>query len=346
MVFINIINGTDINLSVLFFGASVLRKFMSIVIASEKALISQWLDIFKKYAAEFDINPNDIEFWPDVKDKQKVEYLIVWKPPYDISRQMPNAKAIFNLGAGVDHLLLDDSLPADVPIVRVVDENLTKRMGEYVCLHSLHHLREMPVLKKAQANNEWREIYNPTAHEVTVGVMGLGEIGAYCAILLTKLGFNVIGWSNSPKNLENVKYYSGTAELDTFLAQTEILVNILPHTAKTDKLVTYKLLSKLNKNGALQGATYITAGRGKTHHQADLIRALQDGNLKSASLDVFETEPLNADSPLWGLDNVVITPHNASLTDHITVSKQILGQIRNHKNNGVLINVVDLKRGY
>lgn len=270
----------------------------------------------------------------------------MWKPPHNICAQLPNVKAIFNLGAGVDHLLLDDSLPKNIPIVRVVDDNLTRRMGEYVLLQVLYHLREMPKLRVAQAAHKWLDQYDPDAANVSVGIMGLGEIGGHCAKLLQQMGFKTLGWSNSVKNIEGVKSYAGPDQLDEFLAKTEILINILPHTDATDKLVNYQLLQKLKSNGALQGASYIAAGRGKTHVEVDIIRALNDGCLKSASMDVFEQEPLAADSPLWDLPNLVITPHNAATSDRQTVSAQILVQIANHRKGGALQNRVDLTKGY
>lgn len=281
-----------------------------------------------------------------MQNLSNVEYLAVWKPPYDICAQLPNVKVIFNLGAGVDHLLLDDSLPQNVPIVRVVDDNLTRRMGEYVLLQVLHHLREMPKLRVAQAEHQWLDQYDPNAADVSVGIMGLGEIGGHCAALLQQMGFKTLGWSNSVKNINGVKSYAGVDQLDEFLAESEILINILPHTDATNKLVDYPLLKKLKSDGALRGATYIAAGRGKTHIEADIVQALQDGCLKSASMDVFEQEPLAAESQLWDLPNLVITPHNAATSDRQTVSEQILTQIANHRNGKPLQNVVNLTKGY
>lgn len=272
--------------------------------------------------------------------------MAVWKPPYDICAKLPNLKVIFNLGAGVDHLLLDDSLPKDIPIVRVVDNNLTRRMGEYVLMQCLYHLREMPKLRVAQSQHIWLNQYDPNAADVTVGIMGLGEIGGHCAQLLHQMGFRVVGWSRSAKTIDGVKTYFGADQLAEFLAETEILINILPHTNATDKMVDYEFLGKLNHNGALKGASYIAAGRGKTHVEADLMKALKDGRLKSASMDVFEQEPLPVDSHLWDLQNLVITPHNAATSDRQTVSQQILAQIASHKKGGELKHIVDLKRGY
>lgn len=230
--------------------------------------------------------------------------------------------------------------------MRVVDDNLTRRMGEYILLQCLIHLRDMPKLRVAQQQHNWLNQYDPDAAEVAVGIMGLGEIGHHCAKLIQQMGFKTLGWSNSPKNIGGVKTYAGADQLDEFLNQTEILVNILPHTAATDKLVSYEFLAKLNHDGALKGATYIAAGRGKTHVEADLIRALNDGSLKAASMDVFEQEPLSPDSPLWDLDNLILTPHNAATSDRQTVSQQILAQIATHQRGGKLKNVVDLSKGY
>lgn len=250
------------------------------------------------------------------------------------------------MGAGVDHLLLDDSLPNGIPIIRVVDENLTRRMGEYVLMQALYHLREMPKLRAAQAEHVWLNQYDPNAADVSVGVMGLGEIGAHCAKLLHMMGFKTLGWSNSAKNIDGVNSYHGVDQLDEFLGKTEILVNILPHTDATDKLVDYKFLRKLKNDGGLKGAVYIAAGRGKTHVEADLLHALRDGCLKAASMDVFEQEPLAETSELWDLNNLVITPHNAATSDRTTVSRQILAQIVAHQQGGELMHVVDLAKGY
>ncbi len=319
---------------------------MSILIASLKESNVSWFNAFTHLAPQAGIEATEIAYWPEVKDLAAVEYLAVWKPPYDICAQLPNVKAIFNLGAGVDHLLLDDSLPKNVPIVRVVDENLTRRMGEYVLMQCLYHLREMPKLRVAQTKHIWLDQYDPNAADVTVGIMGLGEIGGHCARLVSQMGFKTIGWSRSPKHIDGVESYSGADQLDEFLGKTEILVNILPHTNATDKMVDYEFLGKLNATGALNGASYIAAGRGKTHVEQDLLRALKGGCLKSASMDVFEQEPLATDSGLWDLDNLVLTPHNAATSDRNTVSLQILEQIANHKKGGKLKHVVNLVRGY
>ncbi|MCJ8323743.1 MAG: glyoxylate/hydroxypyruvate reductase A [Rhizobiales bacterium] len=317
-----------------------------ILIASLKQSNQGWYEGFCAMAPQVSIDPNEIAYWPQVKDLNQVEYLAVWKPPHDICAQLPNLKAIFNLGAGVDHLLLDDSLPKHLPIVRIVDENLTRRMGEYILLQSLYHLRSMGKLRVAQHQKIWLNHYDPDAADVCIGIMGLGELGSHCAKLLHQLGFKTIGWSNSAKNIAGIDSYAGPAELEAFLGQTEILINLLPHTQATEKMVTYEFLGKLNHTGALGGASYIAAGRGKTHVEVDIARALRDGRLKSASMDVFEQEPLAQDSPLWGLDNLVLTPHNSATSDRKTVSLQILQQIANHRQGGALKNIVDLKRGY
>ncbi len=316
---------------------------MSVVIIAEN---NNWVQAFKALAHKTGLNANDIEHYPNVSNLKTVKYLVVWKPPLGVYAKFPNLKAVFNLGAGVDHLLLDLSLPKNIPIVRIVDDNLTKRMGEFVCLHTLYHLRGMAGVQKAQRQTQWLQQADPIAAEVTVGIMGLGEIGTYCAKLLLAVGFNVIGWSNSKKHIKGVQSFAGNAELTGFLNQTEILINLLPHTPDTDKLVNYKLLSQLNSDGLLRGASFINAGRGKTHVEDDIIKALNDGCLKSASLDVFEAEPLASNSPLWTMENLILTPHNAATSDRRTVTLQILEQISTHMSGGELKNRVDLARGY
>lgn len=307
---------------------------------------NSWSTPFKKFVKQFEIAGHMVETWPNVEDKTKIKYLVAWKPPHDISAELPNLAAIFNLGAGVDHLLLDDSLPKQVPIIRIVDDNLTNRMGEYVSLHCLTHLRSLNDARNNQKLNNWEDVSHPTASQVTVGIMGLGVIGSHCAKILDIIGFNVIGWSNSSKNIPNITSYAGDAQLDLFLGKTDILVNLLPHTAATDKIVNYQLLSKLNGNSVLGSGIFINAGRGKSQVEADVAKALRDGTLKAASLDVFEQEPLPKNSELWALENLIITPHNAASSDRITVTKQILGQIENFEKGNKLINIVDRSKGY
>jgi glyoxylate/hydroxypyruvate reductase A len=179
-----------------------------------------------------------------------------------------------------------------------------------------------------------------------VGVMGLGVLGRGAASVLARLGFRVTGWSRKPAALDGVETFAGPAGFDPFLARTDILVCLLPLTPETRGILSMGLFRKLARDGALGGPVVINAGRGGLQVEADIVAAMQEGVLKGASLDVFETEPLDAASPLWGLDNVVITPHVAADSTPAAIVPQILAQIETFEAGGALRNVVDRANFY
>ena len=275
----------------------------------------------------------------------EVRYLLAWKPQTETLARLPALQVIFSLGAGVDHILALQRLP-DVPVVRIVDDDLTGRMCEYVVWQVLHHARRGPAFGRAQAERRWRELGQPAACELSVGLMGFGIMGRRAAKALLGLGFKVRAWSHTPKSAEGVALFSGPEALDAFLAGTDILVSLLPLTPRTRGLVDRRLLDALHRSGPLGGPVFINAGRGGTHVERDLVDALKAGTLAGASLDVFEREPLARDSPLWALDNVVITPHVAAVSDPPTLTRQIAEQIRAFERGAPLKNRVDPARGY
>jgi glyoxylate/hydroxypyruvate reductase len=289
----------------------------------------------------------DVRRWPDrVGDPAEVAYACAWKPPPGLLAGFPRLKAIFSLGAGIDHLATDPELPR-VPVVRVVDPDLTMRMTEYVALHVLMHHRRQRRYAKQQTERQWLDHDDqPAASEVTVGVMGLGVLGRDAAAVLRRIGFKVAGWSRTPKSITGMTTFHGAGELDAFLARSEILVCLLPHTPETDGLLNLALLRKLKRDGALGGATLINAGRGLLQVDEDILAALDEGSLDGASLDVFAHEPLPDCSPLWTHPKVVITPHNAAASMPDALVRYVLAQIERHEAGQELENVVDPNRGY
>jgi glyoxylate/hydroxypyruvate reductase A len=288
----------------------------------------------------------DVRSWPDrVGEPADIAYACAWKAPPGLLAEFPNLKVAFSLGAGVDHLVGDPTLPA-VPVVRIVDPDLTMRMTEYVALHVLMHHRRVRLYDRQQRQRLWRDHHQPAARDVTVGVMGLGVLGRDAAAALGRLGFRVAGWSRTAKSLTGVETFHGADGLDRFLARTEILVCLLPHTPATTGILNLSLLRKLKRDGALGGAYLINAGRGALQIDADIIAALDEGALAAASLDVFATEPLPADSPLWAHPNVTITPHNAAESDPRALLAGVLDQIARFERGEPLENVVDRRLGY
>ena len=281
-----------------------------------------------------------------LRDRAGVDYALSWRHPEGSLNGLPNLKVIFSLGAGVDHVLVDPLLP-EAPIVRVVDADLTTRMSEWVVMQVLLHHRQFRLYDRQQRARIWAEDESqPAAREVRVGILGLGELGQDSARKLIALGFDVAGWSRSPKSIPRVTTYDGAAGLDALLSRTDILVSLLPLTPDTRGLLNAVLFAKLARNGRLGGPFLINAGRGGSQVEADLVAALDAGVLKGASLDVFETEPLAAVSPLWDYPNVFISPHNSAISSPEAIAKYIADQIQGFERGEPLRNVVDRARGY
>lgn len=288
----------------------------------------------------------DIRVWPDCGSRDDITYAMVWKPAPGALRSLKNLEVIFSLGAGVDHVFADPELPAGVPIVRIIDPDLTMRMAEYVVLHVLMHHRRQRAYDEFQRRREWKEIRQPAASETRVGILGFGVLGQAAGERLRDLGFQVAGWSRTAKSVTGIESFAGAGRLDDFLARTEILVSLLPHTRDTAGILDYALFARLARDRVVDGPVLINAGRGQTQNEADILKALDDGTLHGVTLDVFEHEPLPAGSALWTHPRVTITPHNASVSDPRALCRSIWRQIERHRQGLPLQNVVDPNRGY
>ncbi len=287
-----------------------------------------------------------IRIWPEIGELNDVTYAAAWLPPANILRSLPNLRVIFSLGAGVDAILSDPTLPDGIPIVRVNDPDLTNRMSEYIVLHVLMHHRQHDRLQLQQHNKLWDNFKTHAASALTVGIMGLGVMGTDAATKLRMLGFNVIGWSRTPKQIAGVTCYASAAEFDAFLGETDILVSLLPATKGTDGIINRALINKLSRRGPLGAPVLINAGRGSQQNENDILAALDAGELHAVSLDVFRKEPLPASSPLWSHPRVTLTPHAAADSEPTVICEYISRQIVRFEAGLPLENVVDRKRGY
>ncbi|MCX8570247.1 2-hydroxyacid dehydrogenase [Aminobacter sp. MET-1] len=282
---------------------------------------------------------------PNGEADPSIEYAVVWKQRPGLLAKLPNLKAIFSIGAGVDHVFADTTLP-DVPIVRVVADNLTQHMVEYVLWRVLDHHRQGQLYRAQQTKKVWHEPPQRPAEDISVGIMGLGNLGRAAANALSAIGFRVNGWSRRPQDVAGVTTFAGDVGLVPFLNATDILVVLLPLTDTTKGMVNYGLLKELRRRNGLGGSVLINAGRGKLQHDADILRALDDGTLKEASLDVFEVEPLPKTSPLWGHPKVYVTPHAAATSDPAHLVGPMLKQMDAFERGAPLENLVDRAAGY
>ena len=290
----------------------------------------------------------DVRAYPDVGDPADIKYALAWRAPFGALATFENLELIVSVGAGVDHLFSDPDLP-DVPIVRYVDPDLTARMVQYVVLQTLYHVRRMTEFQSQQRARDWKFLPEPMPGEVRVGIMGIGVLGQACAQALGGLGYQLNGWSRSEKQIDGVTCFAGDAGLTPFLNQTDVLVVLLPFTPATRGILNRSLFEQLSTDGRhhrLPGPVLINAGRGGLQVEADILAALDSGTLYATSLDVFETEPLPSDSPLWAHERVVITPHNAAESANESITRYYLRQIERLEGGLPLENVVDPKVGY
>lgn len=286
----------------------------------------------------------DAEFraWPEeTGDVADIDYALVWKPERGVMRTLPNLKAIFSLGAGVDHLFSDPELPAGVPVVRLVDRCLTQGMSEYVLYWVIHHHRGMGAYRGWQQARTWKRFRQADAERRRVGVLGLGELGGDAARKLAGLHYQVAGWSRRHKDIPGVESFFGEDQFVPFLERTEILVCLLPLTPETENILNAETFAHLP-----QGACVINCARGGHLVEDDLIAALDSGHLKAATLDVFKTEPLPEDSPLWSHPKIDVTPHMASLTVAHSAAEWIALNIKRIEAGEPPLNTVDPATGY
>lgn len=295
-----------------------------------------WCKMLGDLMPDWEITPFD-----KVTDPAKVTYAVVWRPATGQMAKFPNLKAIVSIGAGIDHVLDDHEVPRHVPIIRTVGTDLTQRMKEYVALHVLRHHRRLPDLQASQAQSKWEAIIVPPATERRVGVMGLGNLGAAAAQLLSTIGFQTVGWSRSPKEVPGVTTYSGSDGFGEFLEGTEILVCLLPLTDSTRGIMDANVFNRLKR-----GASIINAARGPHLVDGDLLLALESGQISHATLDVFHVEPLPSEHPFWAHSRITVTPHVASMIDAPTGSKIIARNIRIFEETGTVPDLADVERGY
>jgi glyoxylate/hydroxypyruvate reductase len=309
-------------------------------------ILSGWdVDMWAKAMHACDPSVHVRRYPEDMGRPEDIHYALVWRPPPYVLKRLPELKAVFSLGAGVAAILADKTLP-DVPIVRIVDQDMTMRMSEFVVMHVLMHHRQQKRIDENHRAKLWDSFATHAASALSVGIMGFGVLGQDAGEKLKHMGFQVAGWSQSKKQVPGIDTYAGREELDAFLARSDILVVLLPHTPETTHIIDRELIRKLSRKGPFGAPILINAGRGKLHKQADIIECLDRGELYAASLDVFEEEPLPQDDVLWRHPKVYVSPHLAADSDPKTICRNVLRQIKALEGGGMLENVVDRRRGY
>lgn len=285
-----------------------------------------------------------ITIHPDHPGAQ-ADYAVCWKPPVHFFDGQQSIKVVFNIAAGVDYILAHPAMQSgylrDVPIVRLGDAGMAVQMEEYVLAAALRWQRKLDTYAAQQRAGQWIMLPPVKREHVTVGVLGLGVLGAYVAQSMQRFGFAAAGWSQSAKQIDGVDCYAGERGLADMLARTHLLVCLLPLTESTRGI-----LNRANLSTLPQGAHLINIGRGAHLAENDLIPLLDSGHLEGATLDVFAQEPLPAAHPFWTHPKVRITPHVSASTMRDDSMAQIAEKILAFERGEALAGVVDRTKGY
>ncbi|MGQ6049354.1 glyoxylate/hydroxypyruvate reductase GhrA [Serratia sp. IR-2025] len=279
-------------------------------------------------------------------DERPADYALVWRPPHEMLANRRDLKAVFALGAGVDAILDQErkhpgTLPAGVPLLRLEDTGMAQQMQEYALSYVLRYFRRFDEYQALQQRQEWQPLEPHSLDDFTIGILGAGVLGQSVARKLTEFGFSVRCWSRSAKQIDGVQSFAGEAQRAAFLDGVKLVINLLPNTPETVGILNRELFAQLST-----GAYLINIARGAHLVEADLLAALEQGQLAAATLDVFAREPLPQDHPFWRHPRVTITPHIAAITLPQQAMDQIAANIRALEAGHAPAGVVDRQRGY
>ena len=283
----------------------------------------------------------EIREWPDIGNPEDVDIAMVWKMPHGELAKFPNLKLIISMAAGVDHVLSDPDRPEGVPIVRVTDPHMARSMGHWFLMNILRLHRETAHYDKLRSQKIWPAEIAFDTDSVSVGILGLGYLGVHVAQMLKAVGLRVQGWSRTEKNLDGIHSFSGRAGLEHMLSNTNYLACLLPNTPATEGIMDLSVFNKMPR-----GSYVLNAGRGSQLVEPDLLEALNNGQIKGAALDVFETEPLPKDHPFWTDSRILLTPHHAAEVFLPAAAKIFLKNIYSIRNNQPLMGLVNQELGY
>jgi glyoxylate/hydroxypyruvate reductase len=296
-----------------------------------------WLAALRAAAPGLDIIASRTLTW---QQADAAEVAIVANPDPDALAPLPKLKWVHSLWAGVETLMpaLEGS---GLKVARLVDEVLSETMAEAVLAWTLYLHRDMPRYHDQQTSQTWQQWPVMRACDRTIGVLGLGHLGALAAARLAAHGFRVLGWSRSPKMIDRVTTCSGEDGLMDLLSQADIVVALLPATPETTGLLNAARLSAMK-----QGASLINFARGAILDHDALVACLNSGAMSHAVLDVFVAEPLPSQSPLWTHPSITVLPHISAPTNKKSAAGQVTSAITAWFANGTEPTFVEAGRGY
>ena len=308
---------------------------MNILFASEIETPDRWIPALSK------LLPQDKFFTPDAFDPESIDIVLVARPPKGLVGRLPNLKLVQSLFMGVDGLLADPSFPRGTPLSRLIDPGMVAAMTESVVAHVLDYHRHHYYYRASQAQAKWHKLPQYMTCERTIGLLGLGELGTAAARSLLTFGFKVAGWKRRSGQLADIEVFSGPAGIGELMARSNVVVCLLPLTDETRGVLDAAAFSRMPKGSAI-----VNVARGGHVVVPDLLAALDSGQLAHAYLDVFDKEPLPADSPLWTHPGVTVTPHTAALTEPRTAMARVAENIERVRAGQPALSLVDYGAGY
>ncbi len=276
---------------------------------------NRWVQALKKQLPEhFDVMPWQPGLAP-------ADFAVVWRPPQQLVDEQPKLKALFVAGAGVDSVLRLN-LPEKLPVIRLEDTGMGAQMAEYIAYAALGHVREFDLYLASQGERLWRPRAARKPADFPVGILGFGVLAQPVSQALASFGFPVQAWVRRARESSPVKLHVGLDSLDQFLAESRILVCLLPLTEQTRHILNAQRLAQLPR-----GAYLINVARGALIDEEALLHALDSDRLSGAMLDVCEVEPAGPDHPFWRHPKIRLTPHIAAATQMEPAVEQIAHKI-------------------
>ena len=308
---------------------------MTLLYAADAGRADEWREALHDMAPDL-----RVQLWPDDTDLAAVRYLVAWSFMPDLVARLPNLQVIFSTGAGVNQFDFE-SIPLGIKVVRMLDPAIREGMVEYAVFAVLALHRDLLTYRQDQCARRWAPLKAPSAARRRVGVMGLGDLGTAVVEGLKPFGFPLSGWSRAPRSIEGVTCFSGQDQLPSFLGHCDILICLLPLTPATQGILGNALFDALPA-----GAGLINMGRGRHLDEADLLRALDDGRLSGAILDVLVDEPPPHDHPFWSHPQIMLTPHIAGTTSPPSAAGVLVENLRRHRAGLTMLGEVRRDLGY
>ena len=307
-----------------------------VIICSQEKFIKPWKNAIKEN------DPNiTVEIYPDDTEREKTQFVLVFRAPENAFENYPNLKVIASMAAGINHIKDNHKLPENVIVTKANDPLHKGDIADFVLALTLSYMRRLPVYFQQKKQVIWEAHSYQRPEETTIGIMGIGSIGQTIGKLMLKNDFKVTGWSRSEKHIDHIKTFHGDTQRVDFLKTADILICTLPLTDETEGILNAEVFDNLPK-----GSYLINIGRGQQLVEADLLASIENRQLSGAALDVFSDEPLPKNHPFWKNEKIMITPHTAGNIHPESAVKKVLHNYKAMKNGEELVDVVDIEKGY